>query len=124
MLYLRSLTMLLAMSALVACGATGGRSAAKATAQKTAKSSPWTPPPATKPAPAAPPSAKPVGSPAPSGLHSSAVPCRSVDDCWFRGREPIARPKKLRGKRFKPCVDGELAPVCVKGFCSLAAYGC
>jgi len=40
------------------------------------------------------------------------VPCASDDDCWVNAESstPIARPRKLRGKRFRPCKDGERAP--------------
>jgi len=38
---------------------------------------------------------------------------------------PIARPKHLKGKPFKPCVDGEVAPTCTSaGACGLLGYDC
>ncbi|MBI2388068.1 MAG: hypothetical protein HYV09_00500 [Deltaproteobacteria bacterium] len=56
------------------------------------------------------------------------VQCTSVDDCWVDGKygavKPIARPKKLRGKKFRPCVDGEVAPRCAGGFCATEGYDC
>lgn len=55
------------------------------------------------------------------------VACRSTDDCWAEHDplpHPIARPRRLRGRRFRPCVDGELAPTCAEGHCFLIPYGC
>jgi hypothetical protein len=54
------------------------------------------------------------------------VPCASDDDCWVSDESstPIARPRKLRGKRFRPCKDGELAPVCQSGTCAVRALSC
>ena len=43
------------------------------------------------------------------------VPCESDRDCWVDSstrRHPIARPKALRRRDFRPCVDGEAAPQC------------
>ena len=56
-----------------------------------------------------------------------AIPCESGRDCWISDdapRRPVARPKRLRGRRFRPCRDGELAPACRQGRCTLAAYKC
>jgi len=48
-----------------------------------------------------------------------------VEDCWVgEDRQPIARPKSMRGKKFKPCKDGEHAPVCRDGACRVTAYKC
>lgn len=51
------------------------------------------------------------------------VACASDRDCWVSAtprRHPIARPKKLKGRDFKPCVDGEVAPKCgARGVCVL-----
>jgi hypothetical protein len=55
------------------------------------------------------------------------VPCSSDDDCWVSNdgfTHPIARPKKLRGRRFRPCKDGEEAPVCRAGSCTVQGYTC
>lgn len=57
------------------------------------------------------------------------VACTSVDDCWVSAKRypavPIARPKHLKGKKFKPCVDGEVAPTCSSGgACGLLGYDC
>lgn len=54
------------------------------------------------------------------------VPCASDDDCWVidESATPIARPRKLRGKRFRPCKDGERAPVCQSGACIVRGYTC
>lgn len=55
------------------------------------------------------------------------VACGDVEDCWVEHDplpHPIARPRRLRGRRFRPCADGELAPACVDGQCTLRAYGC
>lgn len=44
-----------------------------------------------------------------------AVPCTTDRDCWVDPsprRHPIARPKALRKRDFKPCADGEVAPKC------------
>ncbi len=58
-----------------------------------------------------------------------ALGCQSVDDCWVSAKRfpavPIARPKHLKGKKFKPCVDGEVAPTCTSaGACALLGYDC
>ncbi|MCB9569834.1 MAG: hypothetical protein H6710_21885 [Myxococcales bacterium] len=56
-----------------------------------------------------------------------AIPCDDVGACWISDespRHPIARPKKLRGRRFQPCRDGELAPACRDGRCVVVAYKC
>jgi hypothetical protein len=61
----------------------------------------------------------------PPGMRGSNVPCKTDDDCWSKGAEPIARPKRLRGKTFKPCVDGEHAPMCGgDGTCMTMGYRC
>jgi hypothetical protein len=67
--------------------------------------------------------------PAPSTTAAPGkIPCSSADDCWVDDSvspyQPIARPKRLRGKRFRPCVDGEAAPVCRSGFCGVEGYFC
>lgn len=46
------------------------------------------------------------------------IPCRSDDDCWLQGDKPIRRPAHLRGRRFRPCIDGEVSPACINGGCS------
>lgn len=56
--------------------------------------------------------------------------CETERDCWFDDDgpvlRPIRRPRRLRRHRFEPCVDGEVAPACVGGFCTRApvAFGC
>ncbi|MCC6875307.1 MAG: hypothetical protein IT378_13455 [Sandaracinaceae bacterium] len=55
------------------------------------------------------------------------IACRSVEDCWVEvspRRRPIARPARLRGRRFRPCRDGEHAPACADGYCTLVAFSC
>jgi hypothetical protein len=55
------------------------------------------------------------------------IACTSVDDCWVDPApfsHPIARPRAKKGKRFRPCKDGEVAPACTEGRCDLLAYGC
>jgi hypothetical protein len=54
------------------------------------------------------------------------VPCASDADCWVSDESltPIARPRKLRRKRFRPCKDGEHAPVCRDGTCVVVGYTC
>jgi hypothetical protein len=57
------------------------------------------------------------------------VACRSDRDCWVEQeprRHPVARPKALRGRDFRPCTDGEVAPKCSdRGVCVLGlAYSC
>lgn len=57
------------------------------------------------------------------------IPCKSERDCWVDAsprRHPVVRPKALRGRDFKPCSDGEVAPKCNdQGFCALGpAYRC
>ena len=60
-----------------------------------------------------------------------AEPARiSTDDvaqCWVSDSapyHPIPRPKSLRGRKFRPCQDGEVAPLCTNGHCTVAAYSC
>ena len=55
------------------------------------------------------------------------VACTSVDDCWVEKlpfSHPIKRPRSRKGKKFRPCKDGEVAPACQDGRCTLLAYGC
>lgn len=56
------------------------------------------------------------------------VPCETVRDCWVSPsprRHPIARPKHLRKRDFKPCADGEAAPRCNEGTCVVGpAFSC
>lgn len=55
------------------------------------------------------------------------ITCTSVDDCWVERlpfAHPIKRPRSKKGKRFRPCKDGERAPACQDGRCTLLAYGC
>ena len=55
------------------------------------------------------------------------IACKSVDDCWVDPApyaHPIKRPRAKKGKRFRPCKDGEVAPACSDGRCNLIAYGC
>jgi hypothetical protein len=55
------------------------------------------------------------------------IPCRTTDDCWVderSGPHVIARPKRLRGRTFRGCVDGERVPVCEAGHCTLQALKC
>jgi hypothetical protein len=55
------------------------------------------------------------------------VACSSVEDCWVEHlpyAHPIKRPRSKKGKKFRPCKDGERAPACEKGTCTLLAYGC
>ncbi|MBK8937707.1 MAG: hypothetical protein IPM79_08695 [Polyangiaceae bacterium] len=57
-----------------------------------------------------------------------AVLCKTERDCWVDPsprRHPVARPAHLRGRDFKPCSDGEVAPACKAGVCALGpAYSC
>lgn len=55
------------------------------------------------------------------------VACSSVEDCWVEVDpfpRPIARPAAMRGRTFEPCRDGELAPGCEAGRCTLVGFGC
>ena len=55
------------------------------------------------------------------------IACTSVEDCWVEHlpyAHPIKRPRSRKGKKFRPCKDGERAPACEKGQCTLLAYGC
>ncbi len=55
------------------------------------------------------------------------VECKTVDDCWVEDEpfsHPIKRPASRKGKEFRPCKDGEVAPGCAEGRCTLRAYGC
>ena len=53
-----------------------------------------------------------------------AVPCKSELDCWVTSDprpRPVARPKSLR-RPFRPCKDGETAPVCEAGKCRIGPH--
>ena len=55
------------------------------------------------------------------------IACTSVEDCWVEKlpySHPIKRPRSKKGKKFRPCKDGEVAPACSAGRCTLLAYGC
>lgn len=55
------------------------------------------------------------------------IPCKTTKDCWSSDEpvaHPIPRPKRLRGREFRGCVDGEHVPVCVEGRCALDALKC
>lgn len=55
------------------------------------------------------------------------IPCKTRDDCWSSDEpvaHPIRRPKRLRGREFRGCVDGEHVPVCVEGRCALDGLTC
>jgi hypothetical protein len=55
------------------------------------------------------------------------IACTSVDDCWVDPApfsHPIKRPRSKKGKKFRPCKDGEVAPACTDGHCTTRAYGC
>lgn len=55
------------------------------------------------------------------------IACADVDACWVSESppyHPIPRPESLRGRKFEPCRDGEVAPICRDGFCSLSALEC
>jgi hypothetical protein len=55
----------------------------------------------------------------------AAIACKTDDDCWMDDKyKPIARPKEQRGKKIKPCKDGEHAPVCRENACTVVAYKC
>jgi hypothetical protein len=56
-----------------------------------------------------------------------AIACEDVGACWVSESppyHPIPRPKSMRGRKFKPCSDGEVAPICRDGLCSVVAYSC
>jgi hypothetical protein len=55
------------------------------------------------------------------------VTCQSVDDCWVDetpNLHPIRRPPRMRGRVFRPCRDGENAPACVNGRCTVRGFTC
>ncbi|HEU4534281.1 MAG TPA: hypothetical protein VFS00_09185 [Polyangiaceae bacterium] len=57
------------------------------------------------------------------------VACKTNRDCWISPTprtHPIARPARFKGRDFKPCADGEVAPACGgDGFCTVGrAYKC
>lgn len=57
------------------------------------------------------------------------IVCQDDDGCWLEqgpdGRDrPIARPKKLRGKKLRPCKDAEHTPACRDGVCVVRAWKC
>jgi hypothetical protein len=90
-------------------------------------------------APGADPDMRPLGEPGPhcrcAGheprrchyVWVDAIPCASEADCWVSNdgfSHPIARPRKLRGKRFRPFEDGENVPVCESGSCAIRGMTC
>jgi hypothetical protein len=55
------------------------------------------------------------------------VACTSADDCWIDEQpvtHAIRRPARLKGRKFRGCVDGERVPACVAGRCTLDALRC
>lgn len=55
------------------------------------------------------------------------IECESVEQCWVSDAppyHPIPRPRSLRGRKFRPCQDGEVAPLCTDGRCTVAGYSC
>ncbi|MFK7991310.1 MAG: hypothetical protein AB8I08_35165 [Sandaracinaceae bacterium] len=59
------------------------------------------------------------------------VSCTSANDCWVEsgplGPVPVRRPRRFRGRDFRPCADGEIAPACESGYCVVDprfAFGC
>lgn len=55
------------------------------------------------------------------------IACEDERDCWVSDSppyHPVARPQKLRKRKFEPCRDGEIAPVCRRGVCRVLAYSC
>ena len=61
------------------------------------------------------------------GVMTSDIPCTTVDDCWAtdgRPSAPMARPRRLRSKKFRVCHDGEGEPVCHQSRCGLVFYDC
>jgi hypothetical protein len=53
------------------------------------------------------------------------VACKTDDDCWIDDqRNPIARPRKLRGKKPRACKDSESIPACDQSVCVVRAYKC
>lgn len=55
------------------------------------------------------------------------IPCQTTDDCWSSDKpvaHAIPRPLRLRGRKFRGCVDGEHVPACVDGRCALDGLKC
>lgn len=55
------------------------------------------------------------------------VACKTADDCWLEELpllHAIPRPKRLKGKKFRPCVDGEHEPACIQGTCTIRGFTC
>ncbi|MFO7567708.1 MAG: hypothetical protein R6X02_34015 [Enhygromyxa sp.] len=55
------------------------------------------------------------------------IECETVEACWVsdsRPHHPVPRPKSKRGRKFRPCRDGEVGPACLDGRCSLVAHRC
>lgn len=55
------------------------------------------------------------------------IACKTVDDCWVEETpliRPIPRPRRLKGRTFKGCVDGERVPACDAGQCTLHGLRC
>jgi hypothetical protein len=55
------------------------------------------------------------------------ISCKTDDDCWVSNTttaaQPIRRPAKLRGKKFRPCVDGDAQPICNGTYCTTMGFG-
>ncbi len=118
--------MVLALVALAACnaGAPPAPSAplAPRTASPLAEAQPVDA--AAPPPDAAAPRSEPSATEAPPA--AAPISCTNDDDCWVDEHyAPIARPKKLRGKKLTPCKGGhEHIPACRDGVCSVIAYKC
>lgn len=70
-------------------------------------------------APAAPPPAAPPP--------AADVACTTADDCWLDAdHKPIARPRKLRGKKIVPChgPDSTWTPDCKEAKCIAVGWRC
>jgi hypothetical protein len=55
------------------------------------------------------------------------IPCTDARDCDVSHERdgPIPVPARRRRRReFRPCSDGEWAPVCASGHCAVVGYGC
>ena len=62
--------------------------------------------------------------PAPANA-TTTVACKNDDACWFDDdHHPIARPARHRGKKIRPCKDGEHAPACKDGACMVHHFKC
>ena len=119
-------TTIIGICVLVTLTATGCGNDASDEPASTAASAPETTGTEEPVSPTEPPAPEAVEEPDDTALPEvmSDIPCETNDDCWVDDGQPIARPDANRGQDFRPCEDGEGAPVCVQNRCGLTFFDC